>query len=367
MGMYFSVDIEKLKRRESKRDYTTKKFNELLDPLKSEKRAKKLEFFKENEIVLYNGMQGNEMDYEIFIGCMEIYENTGINYFYDFDYLRLKSQYGLMDSSLKKYIQNWEYNINTIKDEVLDDYLEKYHIDIEKTMQLMKFFNIENLYGKTIKKYEEIYNNAEMELKSLKQEIHNNKRVYKEEYTNGLIESYFNFENFNNEEFNRIFNNCISDINMGGNIYTLNEIINININLDKSKTFIVFLRKNNNVCFIGKTVNLINYIGNKNKEYNADSVAFYEIDNDYIEDIYIKALIYFDMVVNYNGIVKLSNRKYISLSIAKKVYKELYRINLTHIKKIITKYNLERFIIGDTIVLDKIELDKATRDYLNLR
>lgn len=152
---------------------------------------------------------------------------------------------------------------------------------------------------------------------------------------------------------------------MGKNTYTLNKIIDMNINLDKSKIFLVFLRKNNSVCYIDKTVNLISYIGNKNKEYDANSVSFYEIDSEYIDYIYVKSLIYFDMIV-YNGVVKSLNRKYISLSMAKRVHKELYRINLTHIKKIIDKYDLERFIIGDTIVLDKIKFDKATRNYLNI-
>ena len=361
MSSYFKVDMEKLKRRESERDYTTKKFHELLNPSKAKEREKKVEFFKEHEIMIYHGIQGNDMDYEFFVGCMEIYENTDVNYFYDFEYLRLKCQYETNEPSIRGYLQRLDYNCITITDE----YLDKYRKDVEKTIQLMEFFNIGNLYGITIEKYKELYKNADVEWKILKQEISNNKKSSKEEHTDKLIESYFNFGEFNNKKFESIFNDCIKDIDMGKNTYTLNEIIDMNINLDKSKIFLVFLRKNNKVCYIGKTVNLISYIGNKNKEYNADSVAFYEIDSEYIDDIYVKSLIYFDMIA-YNGVVKSSNRKYISLSMAKRVYKEMYRINLTHIKKIISKYDLERFIIGDTIVLDKIALNKATRDYLNL-
>lgn len=68
MSSYFKVDMEKLKRRESERDYTIKKFHELLDPYKAKERAKKVEFFKEYGIVLYHGMQGNDMDYDFFVG-----------------------------------------------------------------------------------------------------------------------------------------------------------------------------------------------------------------------------------------------------------------------------------------------------------
>ena len=56
----------------------------------------------------------------------------------------------------------------------------------------------------------------------------------------------------------------------------------------------------------------------------------------------------------------------ISLKSAKRVFKDIYKINLNHIKKIIKEYDLEKFIINDSIILDKIELDKATRDYLDL-
>lgn len=34
------------------------------------------------------------------------------------------------------------------------------------------------------------------------------------------------------------------------NIYTLDEVINMNTSLDDNKTFIVFLIRNNNICFI---------------------------------------------------------------------------------------------------------------------
>lgn len=64
------------------------------------------------------------------------------------------------------------------------------------------------------------------------------------------------------------------------------------------------------------------------------------------------------------GTVKNTNRKYISMTSVKRIFKELYKINLVYIKKIIAKYDVERHFIGDIIVFDKIELDKATRRYL---
>ena len=60
------------------------------------------------------------------------------------------------------------------------------------------------------------------------------------------------------------------------------------------------------------------------------------------------------------------NRKYISLTTVKRVFKELYKLNAIHIRKIIETYDIEKFIIGNSIVLDKINVDEAVRDYLQL-
>lgn len=118
---------------------------------------------------------------------MEIYENTDVNYFYDFEYLRLKCQYETNDNSIGGYIQRWEYKLITITDE----YLDKYRKDIEK--------------------YKELYKNADLEWQILKQEISNNKKASQEEYASKLIDSYFNFESFNNKNL-RVFSMVASRI-----------------------------------------------------------------------------------------------------------------------------------------------------------
>ena len=59
--------------------------------------------------------------------------------------------------------------------------------------------------------------------------------------------------------------------------------------------------------------------------------------------------------------INIKSRKYITLTSVKRIFKELYKINLVHIKKIIVNYDLKRFMIGYTMVLDK-----AVKYYLNL-
>lgn len=356
---YIKVDRIKIEKRKKKRDYTIP-YHELLDPNKLNERENKKEFLKDNEVHVMSGMYPSDIDYEVFVGCMEIYEKTGVNYFYDFADLRVNFQYKTIDKGIKYYEPTWD-NINNIFE---DRYLEMYLKEVSRTLELMKFFNIDELYGTTAEQYKSYYNNAEIEWIELKQDELKKKKDRHQNYVDILKCEYFNFDDFNNNKFNRIYKKCIKDLDMGKNLYSFNDILNINVQLEDNKTFIVFLRKNNKVCFVGKTTNLLSYVGIKNKDYEADSITFYPIDNDYIEELYVRALIDFDL--GYSGAVKLANRKYISLTNAKRVFKELYKINLTHIKKIISKYDIEKFILGDAIIVDKIELNESVIDYLNL-
>ena len=355
---YMTVDMDKIKEKRSKRYYSVP-YHRLLDPNKEDDRKNMVEFFRKNDVVLYQNMGASDIDYNVFVGCMEIYQNTGVNYFYDFADLRLGFQYTTLDKGIKGYNRTWD-GISIFDENYLTMYLE----EVSRTIELMQFFNIDDLYGTKVYQYQKFYNNAEKEWTELKK-YELDKRQESQKAKVEIFEyEYFNFDEFDNRKFTKIYEECIKDLDMGKNLYSFNDVLNINVQLENNKTFIVFLRKNSKVCFVGKTTNLLTYIGAKNKEYDAESVAFYPVDNKYIEEVYVKALIEFDL--GYSGAVKLSNRKYISLTTAKRVFKELYKINLTHIKKIISKYDIQKFILGDTIVVDKIELDRCTRDYLNL-
>lgn len=357
--MRFNINREQIENNNDKRDYSIP-YDELLDPNKADERAKKIEFLKSHKVILIMGMYPDDMDCEIFVGCMEIYENTGVNYFYDYKKLFMDNEYKTLHKGVRHYTS---ILFNYLFDKIDIEYLNSYKSELLETIELMKFFGIETLYGVTLDQYIKYYNNAENEWYEMRDEEIKKRKAKAEASIDKMRDNYFNFDDFDNDKFNNIFKECIKDMDMEKNLYTLDEVLNININLAPNKTFIVFLIKNNKVCFIGRSTNLLSYIGAKSKEYDADRVAFYPVDNNYIDDIYIRSLIQFDIP---SGQVRSANRKYISLTSAKRIFKELYRINLTHIKKIISKYDLERFILGDTIVLDKIELDKAVKDYLSL-
>lgn len=357
--MRFNVNREQIENNNEKRDYTTP-YEKLLDPNRLDERSKQVEFLKSNKVFLIMGIYPDDMDHEFFVGCMEIYQSTGVNYFYDYEKLFRYNQHTVIYKGIKNY--GCSYSGFPI-DETDVEYLNSYKNKVAETIEIMKFFGIESIYGTSIEQLIEYYNNAENEWHELICKKLEKRKVKAKASIDKMRNDYFNFDDFDNNKFNNIFKECTKDMDMGKNLYTLDEVINININLDANKTFIVFLRKNDKVCFVGRTTNLLNYIGLKSKEYDADRVAFYPIDNNYIDDIYIRYLIQFDIP---SGQVRNTNRKYISLTSAKRIFKELYKINLVHIKKIISKYDLERFPIGDTVVLDKIELDKAIRDYLSL-
>lgn len=338
-----------------------KTYLELLDPNREDDRVKKVEFFKSNGVNLIMGLYTSDIDYKFFVGCMEIYENTGINYFNNYKKLLMHHQYRIVNKGIRNYVGSIDPYVS---DRINSSYLNDYKKEVLETIKIMNFFNIGSYNDIDIEQYIEHYKNADIEWEELRKEELEKIKIKEDANLDKIRNNYFNFDNFNNSKFEELFKECTHDMDMGKNIYTLNEVININVNLDTNKTFIVFLRKNNRVCFVGRTINLLNYIGSKSKDYDADRVAFYPVDNNYIDDIYIKALIEFDIATG--GAIRSTNRKYISMTSVKRVFKELYKINLVHIKKIIAKYDIEKFLIGDTIFLDKIELDRATREYLNL-
>lgn len=353
---YFTVDKEKIERRNAERDYKLS-YHDLLDPDRKNERKNMIKFLKENEVLLYDSMYPSDIDYEGFVGCMEIYNKIGVNYFYDFLYLRIDHQNMNLGKGIKYYN-------NFTKQLFDDDYLNSYLQEVSKTIKLMKFFGIENLYGTTIEQYIDYYNNADGDLYEMRQKELHNRKLNEQESLKQIKDRYFNFDNFNNVKFENIFNECLGNIKMKKNIYTLDEVINMNTSLDDNKTFIVFLIRNNNICFIGRSKDLLNYIGVKNKKYMVDSICFYDIDDDYIDDIYVKALLAFDVGIGCT--IKHTNKKYITLKSVKRIFKEIYKINLVHIKKIISLYNIEIFMIDDVVFVDKIELDRATREYLGL-
>lgn len=338
-----------------------KSYLEMLDPSKAEDRTKKVEFLKSNGVNLIMGMYSDDIDYELFVGCMEIYEATGMNFFGEYKKLLLHHQYRTLDKGIKNYIGSFDYYVS---DRINSNYLNNYKKEVLETIEIMNFFNIGSYNDTDIEQYIEHYNNADTEWQELRNEELDKRKINADATLDKMKNSYFNFDNFDNDRFESIFKECIKDMDMGKNLYTLDEVININVNLDKNKNFIVFLRKNNKVCFVGRTTNLLNYIGSKSKQYEADRVAFYPVDKEYIDDIYIKALVEFDVAIG--GAIRNTNRKYISLSSAKRIFKELYKINLVYIKKIIARYDVEKFMIGDTEILDKIELDKAVKVDLGL-
>lgn len=70
---YFTVDKEKIEKRDAERDYTIS-YHDLLDADKENERKNMVEFFKDNEVLLYDCMYASDIDYNVFVGCMEIYK-----------------------------------------------------------------------------------------------------------------------------------------------------------------------------------------------------------------------------------------------------------------------------------------------------
>lgn len=345
-------------------------YNDLLDVNKSEERKQRIKFFKENNISImttpFGGMSASNNDYEIYVGCMEIYEKTKVNHFEDYKSLRfyLLDSKGDISKKLEKKISYYEGNERI---EFTDKrYLKHYQKDIQFVIDTMKFFNMEKIYDKTINYFETELELSEQKWLKFVNDEYSKKKNDKEKEAKKLIKDYNNFSKFNNQKFNEIYESCISSRNIKDNLYTIEELFELYLREDENKTYIVFFIKDDQVCLIGKTTNLLQYTNVKRKQIEFDTISFYEVENEYIEEIYIRLLIEFNIPSN-SGAVKISNKKYILLNTAKRVFKEMYRVNLVHIKKALSQYKVDEYILGESLVLDKIQLDNAMKNYMSMR
>lgn len=350
-----------------------KTYNELLkyDETSILRRKKEVEFLVDNKTIIFQNMHPDKQDYEIFVGCMEIYKEIGINYFKEYENFMLTIGFLNICDGIKGYLEAYEkrygckyYDIRNLPYE--------YRKNVETVIKIMKFFGFEKFNGLNINQYKELADRADKDLMELRIEVRKTSDELKAIEDENKVKEYFSFNNFDNKKAESEFKKCVKSIgktnnskkvNEGRIDYTLDKSIEDETRLNSDEAFIILFYSNGKIISAGYTEFLISYIGNKSKKLEFDSVSYCIVKKEYYKYVYVKILMYFNLKIP-NNTITISNEKFTNLNHAKRIYKILYGLNLRSIKKIIETNNLEQYMLSDSFILDKVELDLAVKKYV---
>lgn len=132
-----------------------------------------------------------------------------------------------------------------------------------------------------------------------------------------------------------------------------------------ANTYIVIFYKDGKACYAGKTEHLMKYIGDKGQKYNADRVYYHVADSEYIDDLIIAIMIYYDLPM---GTVRAKGtyRKFATLEQACYAYRYADSIKKKAILTAIEQHHLRTYEINaKTILIDKVELEEVLRKNLS--
>lgn len=352
-------DISKTNKEKQHSDYYfykekyMNKLKDYLNPKLEDIRNKQADFFEKTNMASFIGNSVFVIDYKIYSECLEVYTNTGVNYYDDYISLMYVIQiYKLYTGIRDKDPRHFHLPC-------FESY-EVYNQSLRECIESYKFFDIVECCGINIKVFEELLTNSEMDWnyytnKELMQKDKNNK-----EYINKLNESYLNFNNFNESKLQELYSKY-KEYTKPSNRYSVKELMDMNIELYEGNICLIFGFLGDEIQFVGKTTRIFNYIYNKNKEYKIDNVAIFMVEEKYIEDLYIELIVKGD-IKSHSNTINYKCMKYVSYNKAKNYYKAIYGFSAWDLKRIIKKDNIELLeISGGTRIINKIKLHDAIK------
>lgn len=284
----------------------------------------------------------NDFDYNIFWNCMKIFEAYGINYFSDYLCLR-RGGYG----DFSQGIDVWFNNKSIIGWRPTSDQFIEF-------VKLLHFFEIPSYDGISLSTFEENSKYATL----LYQEATDNEMAHRRKKSESTIQqrikNYFNYDEYSEGEFNELSNNLISKQQ---DSISINEALEL-AKIAPSNIYIVFLKRNNKVCHIGKTEQPLSYIGSHYKKFDADSAYFTDIDANYVDDLIVNMRVFYDIEVNKIR-PSFLNRKYATVKQAIFAYKRLEGIPRKQVLAAIERGKMRVIELGnEQELIDKIELHR---------
>ena len=327
------------------------------DKLSKEKRALQQEFLIKNKIMIFKSRYAYEFDYQIFVECMEVFENTGVNYFSTYEKLTdIGLELNLKDP-VKSYCDLWTHGYN--RRNSVDTYKNK----LKSNLKEMIFFDIDELYGITREDYSKLIENADKDIDNYLRRINKEYDDNKNETNKKNVEEYFCFDNFDEKKAKQVFENSIATIERGENCYLVEDnIFSGESKLTKDYIFITYMYKDNDIVSIGYTSSIMSYVVNKAKQINCDKILYCQVPKELMEYVYINSCKYFNRKIEIN--IKISDKKYATFNTAKKAYRSKYGMDSRILKKIIQQNDLEEFYMFNEFILDKKKLDNCVIEYL---
>ncbi len=329
------------------------KLKDYLDPKLNDIRSKQASFFEKTNIISSIGSSAFNLNNKIYSECLEVYTNTGVNYYDDYISLICTIQVYKLHQGIR------DKNPTHFHLPCFESY-EAYKQSLEECIKLYKFFDITECIGVNITVFEQllIYSEEDWDYYKNKNIIQRNKNTDK--YINKLNENYLNFNDFNESKLQGLYLEY-KEHTKPSNRYSVKDLMEMNMELYEGNICLIFGFLDDEIQFVGKTTRIFSYIYNKNKEYKIDNVAIFMVDEDYIEDLYVELIVRGDIKNNSNTI-NYKCMKYASYNKAKSYYKAIYDFSAWDLKRIIKKYNIDVFEIGGgTTIINKIKLHEAVK------
>ena len=325
---------------------TSESFYSLLEKIDNSP-CENSEFIELNKISMVEIGPMNVDDYRFFWGCMKLYNKFAINYFVYYLYLR-KGLFGNFSHGIVAWI----------------DPNSPYHSkeDLENLVSTLRFFNFESYQGIPLQEFENALADYPLHEKMAQKRIAEENSKKSEKTINEKVQNYFNFSNFDNTLFKQYLD-----------IFTVHQVhkeVSLNAALIEAKavpanTFIVIFYRDGKACYVGKTDHLLKYIGDKSQKHNADSVFYHVANDEYVDDLLIAIMIYYDLSLSKVRPQKI-HRKYATIQQACYAYRYAYSISNKVVLSTIDSNHLRTHEIDvDKKLIDKTELEAAIRGSLN--
>lgn len=301
------------------------------------------EFIERNKFNIVEMGRMNDFDYEIFWGCMRVYEALGIDYFSNYAALH-KGIYGDFSQGIEAWfdhssIMGWRPS----KDQFLE------------IVEILRFFDISVYNGIPFSEYEQ----KAKEAAALYQEATDREMQRRQEKSTQTIQqhldNYFNFGDYSESKFNTLSRDLIFRQEKS---ISINEALKL-AHSAPNNTYIVILKKGNKVCHIGKTERPLFYIGTHQKKSHADSAYFESADPDYVDDLIISMRVLYDIELDKIR-PSVLNRKYTTIKQAVFAYKKSEEISRKSVLSAIKGSKMRTVVLTNgQVLIDKIMLHKA--------
>ena len=320
--------------------------------------AKQVEFFQCVEVAMPNHFayyNASQNDLDVLMRCLNVYQNTGINYF---------PRYMAFANTVR--FSHFEKGIKGFSNEIISlrYTLDMFKEDINHLIEDMEFFNFPKVNGLCKEDYQDLLINCEKEYEEIIKEYERTRLKEKEDKLNELVEEYFNFDKFDMKIIEQHFEQCITSITEKR--YTLDQLSTNMQPTEPNKVYLVVMFSGNTVVRVGKTRQVILWAMRNIQEYDHVEFGLYLVDEEYVDELRVKVCLYLNPIHFSNAMVEVSNKMYANLNQAKKVYSHLYEITFPRLKKIMSLSSVAQRQLGNIKVVEKAELDQHVRRYLKL-